>query len=313
MLLLVELVFLFLYKFHYLFALLETALILPHGDVALDPTFWHLGTDARKAADEIHAACKKAAAWLNEKQPELIFFSTPHGISLTNDVGVYMNAGASGSVELGNDIPNALRKRVSINNVGLAPKLAIELVNTLKGLNVSGVLSPGDDITLYWAEVIPLLTLQNNQTNPMHLIFTHPLRRYTRASTIVDELLMLGRSIRAYLDATTLRVAVAISGDLSHTHQATGPYGYSNSSALFDRAVGMWASDPCQYAKQLLTTARVLQPTALSFGFTGFVLLYGILQCETTSWENAILVNRHASYFGMMVSQHERLDLMKAK
>ncbi len=78
-------------------------------------------------------------------------------------------------------------------------------------------------------------------------------------------------------EARRRRFAVVISGDMSHTHRSDGPYGYADESSAFDAAVGRWAADPCHQAASLLEEARYLQPKALSCGFTGMVLLHGML------------------------------------
>ncbi len=45
------------------------------------------------------------------------------------------------------------------------------------------------------------------------------------------------------LEAMEERVVVVISADLAHTHQKSGPYGYSNASEPYD-LVG-WLTDTC--------------------------------------------------------------------
>jgi hypothetical protein len=122
---------------------------------------------------------------------------------------------------------------------------------------------------------------------------------------------------------------VVISGDMSHTHRPDGPYGYSEMSAAFDAAVGRWAADPCHQAHSLLEEARSLQPEALSCGFTGMVLLHGML-CSGDGdddddsmndpnnnqgtgfdppavWDAHVWANRNVTYYGMMVASYEHI------
>ena len=120
-----------------------------------------------------------------------------------------------------------------------------------------------------------------------------------------------------YFDPLSSRVAMVISGDMAHTHQSTGPYGYSNASQPFDdvsvntvqskafqfsvawkqgciiiidcnsqvvflpQAVGEWASTLNSTA--LLETAAGFVDSALSCGYTGLVMLHGFLSAMLVS------------------------------
>ena len=95
--------------------------------------------------------------------------------------------------------------------------------------------------------------------------------------------------------------------DLAHTHLASGPYGYSKAAEPFDQAVGQWAStlEP----KPLLVTARSLVADALSCGYTGLVLLHGMLSSGVAGeWApmHQPFALEHPTYYGMMVSGFER-------
>ena len=128
---------------------------------------------------------------------------------------------------------------------------------------------------------------------------------------MVPELTKVGAAIRNWMEQMLLRIGVLISGDMSHTHQASGPYGYSNTSAPFDAAVGHWAANPCHHAASLLQEATSLQDHAMSCGFTGMVLLHGMLCGDSSddhppTWDplvhDHVVVNRNATYYGMMAA-----------
>lgn len=156
--------------------------------------------------------------------------------------------------------------------------------------------------------------LDNNQDYDNErklIIWTYPLRRYNHSIEMIFELLQIGYEMRQYFDNVNKKMGVIISGDLSHTHQMTGPYGYSNTSQLYDNAIGIWANNPCVNADALLITAAQYQPTALSCGYTGFVLLHGML-CGTNSdhhhdveYDSRVIVNHNVTYFGMMAAQFQ--------
>ena len=89
------------------------------------------------------------------------------------------------------------------------------------------------------------------------------------------------------------RIAVVVSGNMSHTHEAEGPYGYSNASAPFDKAVGKWALSEVLCGKdarnELLQLVTLLQDDAMSCGFTGFIMLHGML-CAAPFSGNSIRI-----------------------
>jgi aromatic ring-opening dioxygenase LigB subunit len=329
-------------------AKLLAAVILPHGDFAYDPTLLPTSHPGRPIADRLASTSRAVGHWLVQKNvaPDVLFFSTPHGIALSNDFALYLGSMASGTARIGKDLRNAsfIPYNVRIANVTLAPTMVADLIHYLRVLrqqNVSGVsTSPddADDVPLHWAEVIPLSFLDSNKKGSVvgreqsalrkshrrrrlptgagktrqHLIWSHPLQRYNAAPAMVPELLHVGCLLRTWLEQRPETFAVVVSADLSHTHRQDGPYGYSNTSIAFDAALVEWASgNPCRNQAALLERARHLQAGAKSCGYTGLVLLHGIL-CSSNEnwesqsphnsqlWESKVWANGNATYFGMM-------------
>lgn len=292
--------------------------------------------------------------------------TTPHGIKLDYDYGIYTSSTGSGTATIGEDCVGFRKEdnnnnntvsskkskdnktfddwrsrsrshrcqrkpyNVTIDNVALAPTaLAEDLLDSLrrrqgKNCPVSGIYSYDDDapIPLNWGEIVPLLLLPNDTTatttnntssTVLPLIWTFPHRRYDHAVDMVPELLDIGADLMEWVQQRPERIAVVVSGDLSHTHHYTpsGPYGFSNASAPYDNAIGRWAAggsvssssstntntsstssytnqsrqhDPCdpEAAAFLLRRAKELQPRAKSCGFTGYVLWHGMM-CSTSA------------------------------
>jgi aromatic ring-opening dioxygenase LigB subunit len=141
---------------------------------------------------------------------------------------------------------------------------------------------------------------------------------------MVDELLQVGQRLFQWMETRSERIAVLVSADLSHTHRIDGPYGYSPASQQFDTAVAKWASNnPCSKnnTHALLHVATSLQPKALSCGFTGMIILHGMLcndeitsntgttSTTTTSssspssmhlWKSHVYAAHNVTYYGMM-------------
>jgi hypothetical protein len=175
---------------------------------------------------------------------------------------------------------------------------------------ISGIYSYNEEapIPLNWGEIIPLLLLPTASVsadsfsapllskNPvLPLIWTFPQRRYDHSVEMVPELLNIGADIMEWAEERPEKIAILVSGDLSHTHLSSGPYGYSAASGPYDDAIGKWAGghdsgdgipggslrsrDPCQpeATAALLHRAKELQPDAKSCGFTGHVLWHGMM------------------------------------
>jgi aromatic ring-opening dioxygenase LigB subunit len=313
-------------------------------------------TFARRAADAISEAAYTAGEWFSSFDLDVVFLSSPHGIALSKDFAVYLNDVGSGSVSIGNEIQNTNNKTdsasssaytINVPSIPLAPSLAKQLLKDLQQdeENVTGVGSPDNNMPLYWGELIPLLLIPPFRDGesmeqrylrtstigrhayaplsiqPQHLIWTHPLRRYHQAEAMIEELLRLGCFLGDWLEHRPERIGVVVSGDLSHTHRPDGPYGYSPTSALMDAALGSWASSPCDRAHDLLVSAASMQSQALSCGFTGLVLLHGMLcgssdgissgskkktDATRPSFNSQVLVNRNSTYYGMMVAEYRR-------
>ena len=309
------------------------AVVLPHGDFALEPTFLDEGTPERQAADEVAKAARQAGQWLDRTiQPDLVILSSPHGIEVSHDFCLYLGSKATGYADLGGDlVPNnnssrRRKKRVALSHhLALAPNATRHLLSEAqdRGINATGILSFADSepMPLRWAEVVPLLLMmeRNNVASTgvfqsrrhgrrrrrQHVVLSHPLRRYTESPAMVPELVGLGRFLAEWIQDRPERIAVVVSSDLSHTHLSDGPYGYSPASAKFDAAVGDWATNPVRNGDRLLVHAASLQNKAQSCGFTGLVTLHGILSTTKAPFRSKVWANRNATYYGMMVATFE--------
>lgn len=268
---------------------------LPHGDFAFDPTLAPLSPlGARDAAVKVARGSRQAArAFERHQHMDTILLITPHGMQLDHDFGIYMAKSGQGYATLGQDlIPPRPSYNVSIDHLPMNFAASQDLLDAMKNhhhQNISGIYPPNEEspMPLNWGEILPLKILMemagddsswNNETSVMILSLPH--RRYDRAQEMVPELLRLGCLIGAWIQNLQpwSNIGVVISGDLSHTHLSSGPYGYSSASAPYDEAMGRWASNPNQNVDQLIHIAANFQPQALSCGFTGYVLWQGIYQ-----------------------------------
>ncbi|XP_064390780.1 protein TTE1956-like isoform X2 [Halichondria panicea] len=251
------------------------AVVLPHGGIALDPSHFKTTNKTSLAqAWEIHNACMKAGKLIEGLKPDLILLSTPHGVADQTNFQFYLNSKGFGSTDTDNCACPPCCYNVSVD---LDQNVSKDLVIELKAMsrNVSGLVGFGDAVPfpLAWGEVIPLHFLLGGARV---VVLSQPNRRYTDSVQMIPELLEMGTSLFSVLESSNLKVVVAISADLAHTHDHNGPYGYSNASQPFDDALGKWAESLDSQA--LLHTAASLVDRALSCGFTGLVMLHGLME-----------------------------------
>ncbi|GFN89552.1 protein ca_c1420-like [Plakobranchus ocellatus] len=265
---------------------------MPHGGIALDPTHFNTtNATALKQAWELHHACVAVGQEIAQLNPDLIVLSTPHGVSHLRDFVLYTNPTAEGNAETDNCHCPPCCYNASIQiDVNMTEKI-IGSLNTLKNV---------------WGEVIPVHFIPNLKAkNIKFVIVSHPSRRYTQDVQMIPELRTLGASLYTVLENYPKTVVVIVSGDLAHTHQASGPYGYSNTSEPFDEACGSWVAT-LDAEFQLVKAASIVDK-ALSCGFTGFVALQGLMEAGGLhTWKSRVLVNHHPSYYGMMVASFQR-------
>ena len=99
------------------------------------------------------------------------------------------------------------------------------------------------------------------------------------------------------------RILFIISGDLSHTHQEK-PYGYSDTSGIFDKLINEWVISGDQiYLDEASTIVNEAKPC----GWIGFLLTNEMSQQLEMKYNckakrTNIVDACHPSYYGMMVS-----------
>ena len=277
------------------------AAVLPHGDFVYDPSLVH----NQNGSLELHEAAVKVGKWLTEEvDPDVVILTTPHGMELQTRYLMYMNQNETGFASLGDDLHNTstLSYKVFMNasvDVPTATRLLSVLPNTdgVKGF------AGGMTLPISWGEIIPLSFL-NDKLRSSTVLIGMPLSRYNHSVEMVPELLEVGAALFDALDAEEKTYAVIISSDLAHTHLASGPYGYCPCAEPYDQAVGKWAREQSRSA--LLEDAAKQQGLgAMSCGFTGLVLLEGVL--AKAQWRSQNLANFHPTYYGMMVANFSRI------
>ena len=69
--------------------------ILPHGSMILDPTY----EDIPAGVDELHSASKYVGDYVRDHEPDIVVLATPHGLNLSESIGVYASSIGIGSAD----------------------------------------------------------------------------------------------------------------------------------------------------------------------------------------------------------------------
>ena len=271
-------------------------------------------------------ACQKIA----KLKPDIVILHTPHGISLSKSVGVYMNSKAKGNA-LWNEKWDEFQVEIPLDN-----ELALKLIDHFEeeGIDVQGVNSfSGREVPLRWGEVVPVWYLEQQfkklTQQPKYVILSQSMKR----GDLSNDKMAIGKSLAKFVDKVDARVVVAVSGDLSHTHahgHADIPLylpdprrsiPQSRKAAVFDRAIEGWASScdvnliesnqplpQCEEARiwdkkmapAWLDQAIELQPEALSCGIGGFIVLHAILSDSDKEIHSQVFGRFAPTYYGMI-------------
>ena len=328
-------------------------LILPHGAMVFDgmpncdvneatakrkeKISQQLQTDCSILFD----GCMRAVKIVSETKPDLIFLNTPHGISLTDAFGVYLNDHAEGNAEWNK---NWGEFGVDINLDYATAKLLIE------HLRKDGIPSEGisafsrTEMPLRWGEAIPLWFLKEiTNSGAKVVIFTNPTN-LVKGLAPVSERVKIGLSISKFIRSLSRRVLYVVSGDLAHTHKTDCqlqlylpdprwqmPLPEDERIPLyFDIAIENWIkaipysqsllTEPMKSTEEVATSwslhvirdaenwlvkATELKGLALSCGIYGFGILHGLLQSEIElgyKFKVDFLCRLAPTYYGMMVA-----------
>jgi len=167
--------------------------VIPHGDFAFDCTL----INCTNGSLSLHTEALQLGAELAALAPDLIILSTPHGLALERDFLFYENSEASGFANIGEDMPpnSGFQSYDATLNATLDPNVTSGLLAALAGHNVTGLsaFANSEPMALRWGEVVPLsflnATLLPYGGKSRVVIVSQPLRRYTEAATMREELL----------------------------------------------------------------------------------------------------------------------------
>ena len=282
-----------------------SAAYLPHGDFAFDPSLVKFANGSR----ELHDAAAVVGARLAALRPDIVVVSTPHGESLDRPFLFLDSSRARAKATIGLDLDRDCARgcyeaSLPVDEIRIAENATRAATAWLRarGFDVAALEAFADTepAPLRWGELIPLSFLNATLNSSSLVVLGQPERRLTEEVAMVPELLDLGGALFDFFDALAETVVVVVSGDLAHTHLASGPYGFSPAAAPYDAHIADWAGSLDRAA---LDAATAYADDAKSCGYTGAVLLHGLL--HGTSFAPRLLAGPSApTYYGMLVADY---------
>eukprot|EP01126_Amoeba_proteus_P017731 TRINITY_DN1869_c0_g1_i12.p1 TRINITY_DN1869_c0_g1~~TRINITY_DN1869_c0_g1_i12.p1 ORF type:complete len:211 (-),score=19.80 TRINITY_DN1869_c0_g1_i12:641-1273(-) len=169
--------------------------VLPHGDFVYDPQI----IGGKNGSEKLHQAAIQLGEWVDSLQPDIIFITTPHGISSHNNFLIYVNSNGSGFAPIGQDLENNCTigpvSGYDVNmQIPLDQQFAHELFNSLEGkIDTLGAFADSLPIAISWGEIIPLSFFSCLTAKTCHaIIMSIPTRRLTEPVKMIPELINLG-------------------------------------------------------------------------------------------------------------------------
>ncbi|ODN01829.1 hypothetical protein Ocin01_04844 [Orchesella cincta] len=292
--------------------------VFPHGGITLDPQGSDYSNEpawqesSQEKCVELHNAMRQAAEALVQSQPDLIIFSTPHGFRLADNVQLLYNTKVAG--DAGERWSNFTA------SFDIDPVLPAVLYEALKSTGrpvQSLTMGKGSEtLPITWGEVIPwyfILEAASKAGFPVpSAVYIGPSKNVS-----IDNLRNIGRDITKTVlhreEFANRKIAVVISGDLSHYHSndPSSPYPYSPFAEVFDKYVVNWAKmdrnaeTENSSAYEILEKAGSLSGRAGTCGYTGLVMLHGMMEelvLREWNFTSHFYTYQTPTYYGMTVA-----------
>lgn len=267
------------------------ACIAPHGD-ELIPRL----AAGRPIAKKSIEGMRRLAIEMKEADPETIVVATPHNLRLMERIGVVVAENSSGKVgDPGAEI--ALKARCDVkfarDLIGASKRARLPVV----GANFGTFTGPLSSMPMDWGTLIPLWFFLKSRGAKSRIVIVAPSRDIPLAENVA-----FGKVIGEVAEATGRRVAFVASADQAHTHAADGPYGFSRSAAVYDRAV-VKAIERDRLSDVLLLDGKVVED-AKPDSLWQMAMLVGLL--EVVEMRGRLYSYEVADYFGMLCAGYSR-------
>ncbi len=264
--------------------MLAGAVVAPHGDEILVPE--------NPDMERLNKAMKIAGEHFSDVDGYIVI--SPHNIRIDTHIGVILTEHLYGRWEWQNVV---IEKELSCDRA-----LAHELYRAgagsgvpVVGINFGALEGELSRMPLDWGSLIPLYFFRDKPA-----VLITPARGITR-----EELLKFGEVLGEVLERYEKRTVMIVSADQAHTHSERGPYGFSESAAVYDAEINKILKKG--ELELLLNLPDALVDAAMPDSYWQLLMLAGAsrrVKMRPIMVEYAI-----ADYFGMTVAIYDRADV----
>lgn len=284
---------------------LEALYFVPHG-MQIIPGLENPYTESFRP---LHQAMESLKADVSSHSIDLYFLITPHGMGLENRFGIVKNAALRGH------IPYLTRSNVDGDrifqtiecpgNPEYAQKLNDLEVNAGVPCELQQFASQSYPFPLAWGETVPLYYLQSSTAHKIPTVIISLPRSRQKMAQFHKTAQIFGHTLGKLCANSDLRIGIILSGDLSHVHQSSGPYGFHPAGKQCDQLITQWflSGKDDILIKKILPLADEALVCGLSNLFILQQLKNQIRASDPNQWNPHVLAYEAPTYFGMSVAK----------
>jgi aromatic ring-opening dioxygenase LigB subunit len=205
------------------------ACIAPHGAEIIP----ELAGKQFEGFGETRKGMGRLAQAMDKHRPRTIVIATPHGLRLDRTIGVVTTEYSEGSLRAhGKSVTAHFRcdRQLAQNIIQEASQAKLPVI----GVNYGTSEGPSSCMPMDWGTLIPLWFLGTSQKRKekRRIVIVTPSREIPLA-----QLVGFGKAVAEAAKAASTNVTFVASADQGHAHDKKGPYGFSPSSAKYDKLV----------------------------------------------------------------------------
>ena len=171
------------------------------------------------------------AAAVGEARPDTIVLASPHNLRLHEHIAVVTAEYSSGSTAEGRRLIR-LRAKCDVKFAKRLAEAGESAGLPVVAANYGVFEGPLSDMAMDWGTMIPLWFFLRGAHRKSKIVIVTPSREIPLAQNVE-----FGKVIAETAEGEKKRVAFVASADQAHRHQRSGPYGFDNRAAVYDRQV----------------------------------------------------------------------------
>jgi aromatic ring-opening dioxygenase LigB subunit len=168
---------------------------------------------------------------MKEARPDTLVVATPHNLRLLKHIGVVVSEYSSGKVSEGK-MEIRLRARCDVQLAKKIVQVAEQRGLPVVAANYGALEGPMSDLAMDWGTLIPLWFLLRGTRLKSRVVIVTPSRGIP-----LEQNFEFGKAVAEVAKKEEKRVAFVASADQAHAHKKSGPYGFDQGAAKYDRQV----------------------------------------------------------------------------